>query len=178
MEKILCSISKANFILNTRLEYIVKVRVVDDVLYIDMKSSTSSNINRRIKHFMLSGTGVAVFALRKDTSTNLLVLGTLERSDLTFVRSNIESRNGKFYRDFDQFRVRLRNAFNVNIKTSSEFVEKVRCGKHLGFVCPKMSFGKMPYVRGLISLLGETGANLAKNGNFNLRHSGCFVEIQ
>lgn len=176
----LSSISEANCILSTRLEYIVRVSVSDEYLYIYMKSSTSSRINKRIKHFIVSGTGMAVFALRKDTSTNLLVLGTLERSDLSFAEAAVESRNGKFFRDFDQFRVRLKKtpSFNLNITSAKEFVDKVRCGSGVGLKCPKMSSGKMPYVRGLISLLGETGADLAKNGRFNLRHSGCFVEIQ
>lgn len=172
-------ISEAKFILNTRLEYVVHVEVLDDEIYIYMKSSTSSNINKSIKRFMGGmEDGFAVFALRKDTSTNLLALGMLKGGDLT---SEIKSTNGRFYRDLELIRVRLSksHSFNTaNIASKSEFFRMIKLGSGLGIVCPKMSFGKMPYVRGLISLLGATGSNVAKNGNFNLRHTGCFIKIQ
>lgn len=175
------NISKANFILNTRLEYVVQVKVVENAIYIDMMPSTSSRINRSIRHFMVSGNeqNVAVFALRKNTSTNLLVLGLLRAEDVTFVPGKIESRNGKFYREVTQFRVRLKkkSVFNLNITSSAEFIEKVERGSGVGVVCPKMASGKMPYVRGLISLLGETGHYLSQSGKYNIRHSGCFVKI-
>ena len=102
-------IARANFILNTRLEYIVEVVVDENAIYVDMKSSTSSRINKNIKRFMVSGKGVAVFALRKNTSRNLLALGLLRGQDVTFVPGSIKvkSRNGKFYREVAQFRVRL-----------------------------------------------------------------------
>ena len=175
-------IAKANFILNTRLEYVVEVNVVDNAIYIDMKSSTSSRINKNIRRFMVSGKGSAVFALRKNTSRNLLILGVLRGEDVTFVPSSlvVGSRNGKFYREVTQFRVRLKKVplFNLDIKDKTEFYRKVEHGSGVGVVCPKMAFGKMPYVRGLISLLGETGSYMSMDGKYNIRHSGCFVEIQ
>lgn len=175
-------ISKANFILNTRLEYVVAVHVLQNSIYIDMKSSASSRINKCIRNFMVSGSGIAVFAVRKNTSRNLLVLGVLRGEDVTFVpgSSKIKSRNGKFYRDITEFRVRLKkdDNFNLNIRDTTEFFEKVERGVGMGIVCPKMASGKMPYVRGLISLLGVTGHHLSKNGGYNIRRSGCFVEIQ
>ena len=175
-------IARANFILNTRLEYVVEVNVVENAIYIDMKSSTSSRINKNIKRFMVSGKGVAVFALRKNTSRNLLVLGVLRGHDVTFVPGSmkVESRNGKFYREVTQFRVRLKKVplFNLNIKNKEEFYKKVDRGSGVGVVCPKMASGKMPYVRGLMSLLGKTGSHMSKDGKYNIRHSGCFVKIQ
>lgn len=175
-------IAKANFIFNTRLEYIVDVNVVENAIYIDMKSSTSSRINKNIRRFMVSGKGSAVFALRKNTSRNLLIFGVLKGEDVTFVPDSlvVQSRNGKFYREVTQFRVRLKKKpiFNLNIKDETEFYEKVERGSGVGVVCPKMSSGKMPYVRGLISLLGATGSHLSKDGKYNIRHSGCFVKIQ
>ena len=175
-------VSKANFILSTRLEYVVDVKVLEDVIYVDMKSSTSSRINKSIRRFMVSDDGVAVFALRKNTSTNLLVLGVLKGDDVTFIPDSctIESRNGKFYRELTQFRVRLtkNSGFNLDISSSSEFLANVERGTGVGVVCPKMASGQMPYVRGLISLLGVAGCHLSKNGRYSLRHSGCFVKIQ
>lgn len=175
------TISKANFILNTRLEYVVGVQVLEDTIYIDMKSSSSSRINRSIRQFMFSGNQVAAFALRKNTSTNLLLMGTLRGQDVTFASTKVESSNGKFYRHVEQFRVRLKkiSMFNLNsVISSAEFFRKVEIGSGVGVICPKMTSGKMPYVRGLISLLGVTGSNLSKHRNFNIRHSGCFVKIQ
>ena len=175
------TISKANFILNTRLEYVVGVPVLEDTIYIDMKSSSSSRINRSIRQFMFSGNQVAAFALRKNTSTNLLLMGTLRGQDVTFASTKVESSNGKFYRHVEQFRVRLKkiSMFNLNsVISSAEFFRKVEIGSGVGVICPKMTSGKMPYVRGLISLLGVTGSNLSKHRNFNIRHSGCFVKIQ
>lgn len=181
------SISEAKFILNTRLEYIVDVEVLDDEIHVTMKASTSSKINKSIERFIAGVEGgLAVFALRKDTSTNLLALGMLEGEDLTFGpgSSEVKSTNGRFYREWkpgNSILVRLRKnpAFNTaNIACTSEFYQMIKLGTGLGIVCPKMSFGKMPYVRGLISLLGAAGSIVAKNGNFSLRHSGCFVKIQ
>lgn len=184
MEKI----SEANFILNTRLEYVIGVSIdnVEDVVYVDMKSSSSSKINRSLKEFMVSDSGVAVFAVRKDTSTNLIVLGTVSGEDVTFVPATCvpESSNGKFYMVKDSWKTGIRiklkrkSEFNLNVTTPAEFFEKVRRGSGLGLVCPKMSFGKMPFVRGLISLFGVSGSVLSFKGNFNVRHSGCFVKIQ
>lgn len=176
-------ISKANFILNTRLEYVVGVQVLEDSIYIDMKSSASSRINKSIRQFMFSGSEVvAVFALRKNTSRNLLVMGTLRGEDVTFAPGfTVESSNGNFYRQAKQYRVRLkkRSAFNTSsIISSEDFLQKVEHGYGIGVFCPKMASGKMPYVRGLISLLGATGSKLSKKGTFNVRHTGCFVKIQ
>lgn len=175
-------IARANFIFSTRLEYVVEVNVVQNEIYIDMKSSTSSRINKSIKRFMISGAGVAVFALRKNTSRNLLVLGVLRGQDVTFVPGSmkVKSRNGKFYREAAQFRVRLQKQtiFNLHIENKEEFYVKVNLGFGVGVMCPKMGSGKMPYVRGLISLLGATGSQLSKDGKYNVKYSGCFVKIQ
>lgn len=176
-------VSKANYILNTRLEYVVDVVVEEEVIYVDMMSSTSSRINHSIEDFVSGLDGIAVFALRKDTSTNLLVLGVLKAQDVTYVPGSfeVESMNGKFYRNLKHFRVRLKkmSAFNTEkVTCKSEFYRMVRGGSGLGVVCPKMSFGKMPFVRGLISLLGDIGWKLAENGNYSARHSGCFVKIK
>ena len=115
-------IARANFILNTRLEYVVEVNVVENAIYIDMKSSTSSRINKNIKRFMVSGKGVAVFALRKNTSRNLLVLGVLRGHDVTFVPGSmkVESRNGKFNREVTQFRVRLKKVPTLTLTSKTK----------------------------------------------------------
>lgn len=176
------TIAEANFMLNTRLEYVTSVSVdnLEDVVYVDMKSSASSKINNLIQHFMSTDSEVAVFAVRKDTSTNLIVLGAVRGKDVSFVPGEIESFNGKFYMRNKLIRIKLKQntEFNFDVTTPAEFFEKVKRGSGLGLVCPKMSFGKMPFVRGLISLFGVPGSHLAGNGNFNIRHSGCFIKIQ
>lgn len=185
-------VSNASFILNTRLEFVLDVTVLEDTIFVDMMSSTSSRINRGIRDFMsgIPSDGVAVFALRKDTSCNLLLLGVLRMEDVTYVPDSfeVESRDGKFYRHLKKFRVRLKkkSAFNTeHVTCKSQFYDMVRrsgrgsgVGFGLGVVCPKMSTGKMPFVRGLMSLLGDAGCKVAENGNFSLRHSGCFVKIK
>ncbi|CAM9134362.1 unnamed protein product [Sphacelaria rigidula] len=178
-------VSKASYILNTRLKYVVDVVVLEDTIFVDMMSSTSSRINRSIRDFMsgVPSDGVAVFALRKDTSTNLLLLGVLEMEDVTCVPGSfeVESRDGKFYRHLKQFRVRVKKKSEFNtehVTCKSHFYDMVKNCSGLGVVCPKMSFGRMPFVRGLISLLGDAGCKVAENGNFSVRHSGCFVKIK
>lgn len=177
-------LSKARYILTTRCEYIDDVRVLGPYVYITMRMSSSRRINQEIEKFIHSIGSIAAFAIRKDTSTNLLVMGTISSDDITKTHhtNDIESRDGKFYRVDSRvgFRVRIpRNScFNINVQSSGEFLDKVYSKSfNIGFVCPKMSSGKMPYIRGLISLLGSSGEMLSKDGSFKRRHSGCFFAL-
>lgn len=160
----------------------VEVRVTPEHVYITMRASSSARVNKEIKNFM-AVESKAVFAIRKDTSTNLLVIGVVSGKDIAFLGSDeVYSSDGKFYRRTeDSFRIKIKknSCFNINVKDSHDFLDRVnnRSFGSIGFVCPKMSDGKMPYVRGLISLLGKGGERLAKKGGFNRCHSSCFIKL-
>ena len=182
-------LSKAKCIFATRMKFIDEIRVFKYYIYITMQTSTSTRVNREIEDFIrLKTKKTAAFALRKDTSTNLLVIGVISTKDIIKIEPTnkiiIRSENGKFYRvngSKPAFRICIQKepCFNIGVKTSYEFMEKV-CRKttgSIGFVCPKMSSGKTPFVRGLISLLGNQGKIQAIDGSYNRKNISCFIKL-
>ena len=180
-------LSKAKYVFTTRIEYIDDILVLNCFIYITMRSSSSTRVNNEIERFinLNEKKEMAVFALRKDTSTNLLAVGLIRREDVSIINPDpsilIKSDNGKFYRvngSRPAFRIRIKrgSCFNVDVKNSSEFLNKIMNGS-IGFVCPKMSSGKTPYKRGLLSLLGSRGKTRSEDERYNRRNATCFQKI-
>jgi len=176
-------LSKAKYVFTTRIKFIDEIRVFKCFIYITMQKSTSIRVNRDIENFIkLKKKTLAAFALRKDTSTNLLTLGVVSNGDITSIEPSIsiQSNNGKFYKVLNKptFRIRVQKekCFNVDVKDSLELLERIN-SKRIGFVCPKMSSGKTPYVRGLLSLLGPKGKILSKDGRYNRKNISCFIKL-
>lgn len=176
-------LSKAKYIFTTRVKFIDEIRVFKCFIYITMQKSTSIRVNREIEKFIqLKTNTLAAFALRKDTSTNLLALGVVSNGDITDIEPSItiRSNNGKFYKVLNKpaFRIRIQKetCFNVGVSNSSELLERIN-SRSIGFVCPKMSSGKTPYVRGLLSLMGSKGKTQSKDGKYNRKNISCFVKL-
>lgn len=194
---------EANCIFNITLKSTknyIKIKEKYIVLYIS--PSTNDKVNDSIESFVKGKKGKAIVSIRKNTSTNPIVLNVVCPDDVHIVYPSrgsvkikrrkddslhddvIHFKNGKFYRK----RV-LRKAYKICVKKSEQFNTSISdiqefmtrldgaLSGELGFVSPKMSSGKLPFVRGIMSLMGHNGKKQSKDPRLLLKYTSVFIKI-
>ena len=167
-----------------------------------LSPSKSDNVNNAIESFIRRKSNVtAIVCVRRDTSTNPVIIGVVSPSDVGVVYPSkylvknstsqckllddvVSFHDGQFYREKVLkkayiIRVNKYGPFNVDVESITQFENRLFRAHDgaFGFVSPKMSSGKLPFIRGIMSLMGIKAHEKSKDPRLLLRYTSCFIDV-
>ena len=191
-----------------RSKYTHEINIEKEHISIFLSPSKSDRVNHAIECFIRGKSDVtAIVCVRRDTSTNPVVIGVVSPTQVEVVYPSkylvkivtnnnngckdslhddvVSFEKGKFFRKkvlkkAYRIRVKKNGPFNVGVDDFSQFQKRLlrsHAGE-FGFVSPKMSSGKLPFVRGIMSLMGDKARDKSKDPRLLLRYTSCFIDLR
>lgn len=182
--------------------YVHKIEIEKHHIIILLSPSISSKVNQSIETFILEkhASARAIVNIREDSSKNPIIIGVVSPKDVSIVYPSrnhkklssddlhdevIRIKNGSFSREkmlkkAYMIRVAKSSPFNVNVENLAEFEERLAKKAYagdFGFVSPKMSYGKLPFIRGIFSLMGTKANQKSTDPRYLSKYTSCFIDI-